>query len=310
MKIKLADYKKIATEIKKRKFEVSEKEIEESLNWLRKSRAKFSLKEKPAEKGDFIEIEYSSPQIENGKRYTDAFILGQGHFLENFEENLIGLKNFQEKKFTINNFKKNTLAQKLDFWVKVKSVQKMELPELSDDFARSLGNFENLDALKKSIKEGIYQEKKMAESQRWREEVLREIIANSQIEEIPQQWVEMEAKATLENLKKVVLEKLNISFAEFLKKIGQSEKQLLNSLLPEAKEKIREFLVLEEISKREAIDVSEEEIKEAVNNFLKNYPNLEKAKKELDLERLKRYYKEVIKNEKVFQFLENFSQEI
>jgi trigger factor len=123
--------------------------------------------------------------------------------------------------------------------------------------------------------------------------------------EIPEILIETEKKRMLEDLKNLVAERLKISFEEYLKKIKKEEKELLDSFLNEAEKKVKIALILREISKREKIEVSEEEIQGAINEFLKNYPDLEKAKKELDLENLKSYYEEVIRNEKVLKMLEN-----
>ena len=87
----LPDYKKIASKIKKKEVIVEDKEIDSALKWLQKSRAKFSAKNGFAQKDNFVEIEYSSPQI-SPEVQKDAFILGQGHFLPGFEEKIIGMK--------------------------------------------------------------------------------------------------------------------------------------------------------------------------------------------------------------------------
>jgi trigger factor len=311
-KIELPDYKKIASKVKKRKVSVEEKEVKETLDWLQKSRAKFILKKGPAKKGDFVQIQYD---IKEGdflieKEIKDAFILGKGQYVSGFEENLEGMLNGQEKEFSLNlakdYHKKEIAGKNLNFKVKMNSVQKVEFPEISDEFAKNLGNFENLEALKKSIKEGIFQEKKIRESQRVREEILEKIGQNLNFE-IPEILIEEEKKIVLENLKKEVSENLKIPFPEYLEKIKKSEKELLDPLLPQIKTKIKNFLILREISKKENIEVSEKEVEEKVNQILKNYPTPKIAEKELDLDSLKEYIREEIKNEKTLKLLESCS---
>ena len=107
-----------------------------------------------------------------------------------------------------------------------------------------------------------------------------------------------------EDLKREMVQGLKMTFEDYLKKIQKTEKELRDSFSGEAQKKVKELLILRELGKKEKIMVSEEEIEEAVNGFLKNYPGTEKAKKEIDLDRLKEYYKGVIYNEKVFQVLE------
>ena len=302
----LPDYKKIATEVKGKEIFVEGKEIEDALLYLQKSRAKFIFENRPAKKGDFVEIEFQSPQIEDGLKRKDNFILGEGHFAFGFENNLEGMALGQEKDFSLkfpeNYFQKNLAGKLIDFKVRMISVQKMELPEINDQFAKSLGRFENLENLKKSISQGIKIEKENHESQRIRGEILEKINKETKAE-IPEVLVETEKRRMLEDLKNLVSERLKITFEEYLTKIQKTEKELLDSFSAEAGKKVKIALILREISKREKIEVSEEEMKIAINEFLKNYP-VEKTKK-LDLDQLKSYYEEAIRNEKALQMLEN-----
>ena len=327
IQINLPDYKKITSQVKKREVLVSEKEIEESLSWLQKSRAKFSSKTGPSQEGDFVEIEYSSPQLEMGKVFKDALILGQGHFLQDFEKNLEGMSFGEEKEFSFQ-FPENNPAlsqkgsglagKKVDFKIEMKSVQKVELPEINDQFAQNLGRFENLMALKQSLKEGLNLEKEKEETQRVRQEILERISQNTTFD-IPEILIELEKNRILEDLKKIVLQNLQISFENYLTKINKSEKELLDSLSDQAQKRVKNTLILKEIGKREKIEVSEEEVKNEINKILKNHPSTKIAEKELDpvrnkflngvdLEKLKEYTKEVLFNEKTFQFLTSLTQ--
>jgi len=307
MEIELPDYKKIASQVKKRKVEVFEKEVEEALYWLQKSRAKFSLKNSPCQKGDWVEIEYWSTQIENGVKRKDAFILGRGQLVPGFEENLAGMEIGQEKEFQLtfpeNHYQKDLAGGKVNFKAKINSIQKVEFPEVNDQFAQNLGNFQNLEGLKKSIKEGLNLEKERAESQRVRQAILDKISQNTEIK-IPEILVEEEKRRMLESFKKQVPQLLQISFEDYLVKINKTEKTLMDSFSREAQQRINNSLILKEIGEREKVEVSEKEVEEelARQNFAKQ--NLGG----LDREKIKDYIKEVIKNEKVFQFLESLTK--
>lgn len=99
--IELPDYKRIASEIKKQEVSVTDKEVEQALNWLQKSKAEFRKLKREAKMGDFLEIKYKSPQIENNKTFEDSFFLGKGQFVPGFEENLKGMKKEEEKEFAV-----------------------------------------------------------------------------------------------------------------------------------------------------------------------------------------------------------------
>lgn len=317
--VKLPDYRTIAAQIKKREIEVTDQEIEETLIWLQKSRAKFEPSQSPAQKGDFLEIEYRSPQIEKGKIFQDKFFLGQGGFVAGFEENLIGLKKGQKKEFSLTwpqNFqtKVNEVSfprpgERVTFQVEIKNIQLVKLPEIDDQFAKDLGHFENLVQLKKSIKEGIEKEKEMFEKGQRRGKILEEITKRAKIE-LPQALINQEKERIIRELKEKVKENLKIPFSQYLTQIKKTEEELKNSLEGSAKKRIEIFLTLREIGQKEKIEVREEEVLALVNEFLKNFPTKEKAQKELDLNQLKEYYREVIFKEKVFQLLESLPSKI
>jgi len=304
--IKLPDYKKIAAKIERKKVSVEEKEVKEALSFVQKSRAKLTLKLGPCQKGDWVEIEYSSPQIENNKKIEDAFVLGEGKMLSGFEENLEGLAENQEKKFFLafpkNHFSKELVGKEIEFQVKLRSVKKLELPEITDEFAKGVGNFSDLAGLEKSLQEGIGMEKENAESQRVCQEILEKIAKNSEVE-IPEALVIREQNRMLDGLKQDISQKLGMTIEDYLTKIKKTEKELLDSFFSEAEKRIKNSLVLKEVSKKEDIKVSEEEVKTETQKILIKYPDLKK----LDPEQLKSYTEEVLENEKAFQLLEFFS---
>jgi len=268
--VSLPDYKKIASKVERKEISVEDKEIEPALKWLQKSHAKFTAKNQSAQKGDFVEIEYSSPQI-GQEVQKDAFVLGEGHFLPGFEEKIIGMKSGEEKE----NIALNKDGKEIVLKAKVISVQNVELSEINDEFAKSLGKFDDLAALKKNIKQDLILEKEQAEKQRARQEILERIGEKTKVE-IPDILIENEQKQMLENLKKMVSEKLKISFQDYLGKLGKTEKQVSDSFLLESQKKVRNYLILREI-----------------------------GKKELDSEEIKKYTTETEKIEKTFQSLEN-----
>jgi len=257
-----------------------------------------------------VEIEFSSSQIEENRKRHDNFILGEGHLVKGFEEKLINMSSGEEKEFSVvfpkDHLQKELAGKEVNFNVKMKSVQRMILPEIDDEFAKGLGRFEDLNGFKKSIKEGIEKEKENQESQRLRQEILEKIAQKTKIE-IPEILITTEKERILKDFKKLVTERFKTSFEEYINRIKKTEKELLDTFSNQAEKKIKQLLILREISKQEKIEVSKQEAKEAINGALKKYPNVEKAKRELDLDKLKDYYKEAIKNEKTLTKLESFA---
>lgn len=303
---KLPNYREIAKQVKRREIRVEEKEIEETIEWLRKSRAEISPKKEKAEKGDLIEIEYRL----NSKRekvFKDRFILGKGKLISNLEREILEMKEGEEKKIKITfpkDYKEKELAEREEeVFLRLKKVYSFSLPEVNDEFARKLGNFKNLLDLKKNIKEGIKKEKEIEEKKRIVGEILDKISKETKIE-IPEILIEKERDFQLENFKENISRSLKISFEDYLKKIGKELGEIEEYFYNLSKEFIKKSLILKEIARKENIQVFEEEIKERINYFLKRFKSVKEAKRKVDLEKLRLYTKEEIRNEKVLNFLE------
>lgn len=309
--INLPDYKKIAAACKEKEILMEEKEVKDAMDWLLKSRAKLTVLDREAQKKDFVEIEYSSLQIEGGNKKKDSFLLGQGYFVEGFEEKLEGMKAGEEKEFFLilpkDNIKKELAGKEVSFRVKMKSVLKMELPEPNDEFAKSLGKFENLAALEKNIREGIKMEKEIKEKERHRAEIL-EKIADLIKWDLPENLIEEERERLFGDFKLSFSQNAGVSFEDYLKNNRKNEKEIKESFLKLAEKNIKNFLILRKISEKENIEVLESEVNQEINENLKQYPEVNLKEKNLDLEKIKHYTEDRIKNEKIFQFLENFSK--
>ncbi|MBU2539750.1 trigger factor [Patescibacteria group bacterium] len=303
--IGLGDYNKIASQVKKNKISVSEEEINNSLEYIRKSRSKFSQLDRPAQEKDFIEIEYESSQL-GSEKMKDQFILGEGGFMPGFEQKIVGMKTGEEKEFSVafpqNAQRKDLAGKEVSFKTKMLGVKKVEIPEANDDFVKSLGKFESLSALRDNLKEGITMEKEEQERENRRKEILEKIVEKSKID-IPQSLIDSEKENLLKNFKNRISQNHKISFEEYLASVKQDEKTILESFVKEAEKKIKNYLILKEIGKRENILISEEEIEKEVNKNIKNYSK--EVLEKIDINEFKEYIKGVIYNEKIFQLLEN-----
>ena len=143
-------------------------------------------------------------------------------------------------------------------------------------------------------------EKERMEKEKVRMEILNKITQGAEIE-LPQHLIVAEQERMLQGLKVQVPQILGVSFEDYLKKIKQTERELADSFLLEAQKRVENFLVLKAIGEKESVGASDEEIKNEMDRISQNYPETGK----LDQGQLKEYAKEVICNEKTFQFLEN-----
>lgn len=312
--VKLGDWRAVAKAAQKEKpkeINVEEKEINEALGWLQKSRTKYTTVSRAAKMGDRVEIDFVAKKngqtIEGGISKNHPIILGEGHFVPGFEDNLLALKENDEKKFNLvfpGDFQNKDLAdQQIDFEVKMILVQEAQTPELGDDFAKSLGAFTNLAALEKSIQEGLVKEKRLKAKDAWRAKVLENIAGKSEID-LPPILIDWELTKMLEELKENITQ-MGLDFDIYLKNIKKTTEELKKEWRPRAQERVRAALILQEIAKNEMVDVSTQEIDNEINKILLNYPDAESVKKQIDIERLKEYTKGRLKNEKVFELLES-----
>lgn len=306
--IELVNYKGLKAT--KRELKVEEKEIDKALDYLRKSRAKIITVNKPAQKGNRIEIDFevrlAGVKIENGESKNHPLILGEGRFLPGFENELEGMKAGQEKEFSLKvpaDWPDKKIAGKnLDFKVKMNIVQERELPEINDEFAKSLGNFDSLGSLKQSVKDGLMQEKETMEKQRIRIELIEKIAADSKTE-VPENLINEELEIMVNELK-VSISQLGLDFEKYLSEIKASVDNLKKSWKEQAEKRVKIGLCLKVIADKEKISVSDEEVEQKVNEDLKQYGNIEQVKKDIDLPALKEYTKNILINEKVFALLE------
>src|SRR3989338_594307 len=188
----LPDYKKIASSISKEKkmSEVSEKEVEDTLNFIKESRASLITVSRPAEIGDAVEIDFETfdgfTKLKGLEAERHPLVLGEKKTIPGLEEELVGMAAGEMKEFSVklpDNFQDKTLAGKnVTFKTKMNLVQERKLPELTDEFAKGLGKFSGVENLRININEGILLEKEKKEKERLRIKIADEIAAKTAAE--------------------------------------------------------------------------------------------------------------------------------
>ena len=234
-----------------------------------------------------------------------SFVLGKGHFIPGFEENLIRMKAGENKIFNVTVpgswAQKDLQGKKLSVEISLKEIKKRKLPALNDKFAQELGKFKDLEELKKNIVKGLKIEKEAKEKEGWRLAVLDKIITNTKAD-IPEMLIHTEIEKMMEELKSQ-LERIQLTFEKYLEQIKKTEEELRKDFQELAKKRVFSALVLREIGLLEKIEVSEGEMKEKANEILQQIPD-PKVKEKINPEDLKEFALRIIRNEKVFQILE------
>jgi len=175
-------------------------------------------------------------------------------------------------------------------------------PSLDDKFAQSLGKFKNLEELKQNIRDSLKIEKQAKKSEQWRLEIMEEIISQMK-GEIPDLLIQAEQEKMLDELK-IQLSEMQLKFEDYLKQIKKTEEELRIEFQPLSLKRVKMALILKKIAQLEKIEVEDKEIEEKANEILNHLPD-PSLKNKINLEELKIFALGLIRNEKVFELLEN-----
>ncbi len=294
--VTLGDYKSIAKKVMvaKKDIVVEVDEIEQSFEWLRKSRAPQIRVTRAAAKGDSVAIAYTvsfdgKPITADAAPAHDQFTLGEGKFIPGFEEQIGGHKEGEKLNFSLTApdayWNKDVQGKKLDFSVTVDGVFEVSLPEANDAFAKTMGNFATIADLKKSIGEGLRNEKEEKEAEKRRVAILQGIVAKTVVD-LPEVFVERTLAGMLEEL------------APTLQSSGKKPEDVRSDLRKAAESRVAGNLVVHAIAKGEHLEPVKEEIEE--ESKLHQYES-----RQLETGKFYDYVYGVLLNKKVFQFLES-----
>jgi trigger factor len=198
---------------------------------------------------------------------------------------------------------KDLAGQAIDFETKIVLVQESLVPELNDEFAKAVGSFEGFSAMEKSIGEGIAEEKRQKARDAWRVEILQAIIKKSEAE-LPKILVDMELEKMVHELKDNIAQ-MGLNFETYLKNINKTEEEMKKEWHGKANERVCAALALQNIAEAENIEIPESEIEEEINKILRQYPDAEASRGQIDMDQLKEYTRGRLRNEKVFLLMES-----
>lgn len=309
--LNLKNYKEKAKEALKDKKEVKveDKEMEDTIKWVLESRSNFIELEREAQENDIVDINYDvvvdGQNQEDLKALDYKFIISKEQSFPELNTGVVGMKKGEVKEIEIE-FKKDFFVDALKgkkgvLKVTLNKILQRQIPELNDEFVKKLGKFENVEGFKNSIKDGILHEKQIQEDERIKLNILENIQKDIKIE-LPEVLVNKEVERMLEEIKFRVTD-MGMEFDNYLQQIKKTEEEIKKDIYEDAKKKVLNVLILREIINLEKISVTQEEIHEKtqqiINEFSYQNPNMQ----DVDMNAINNYSEEILKNEKVFQFL-------
>ncbi|MDN4070984.1 trigger factor [Paenibacillus vini] len=274
--VKLGDYKGI--EVPATDVEVSEEELTEELTRMQERHAELVvIDEEAAQNGDTVVIDFDGSvdgvPFEGGKAERYSLELGSNTFIPGFEEQVVGLATGDFKDVTVT-FPETYHAEELAgkeavFKVKVHEIKRKQLPELDDEFAKDVSEFDTLDEYKEDLKKQL-QSRKEKEGEAERERVLVDKIGENAEVEIPQAMIDSEVQNMVRDFdNRLRAQGMNLDM--FLGFSGQTIEDLQGQMTNDAEKRVRNNLVLEQIAKAEKIEATEEEINKELQDMADAY---------------------------------------
>ena len=285
--VKLGQYK--GFELGKKEVKVSAKEVNEALDELRKQNASLVVKEGESALGDTVVMDFAGTvdgkAFEGGSSQNYELELGSHSFIPGFEEQLVGLKAGEHKDVNVTFPEQYTpeLAGKAAvFACDIHEVKEKKLPELDDEFAKDLNKgHETLEALKEGTKKDLLAKKEQEAKREYLEKLYAAIAKDSKIE-IPQEMVEDQAQSMKKDMEQRMSQS-GLTLEQYLQFVGQKEEDFMAKLKEDAKKDITNYFVLEEVGRKEGLEVSDEELEFEFAKIADQYKmKIEDVKKALE----------------------------
>lgn len=274
--IKLGKYKGVKVEAMD--TTVTDEDVQAELDKVKEQNARLvAADDKAVEDGDQTTIDFEGfvdgEAFEGGKGEDYPLTIGSHSFIDTFEEQLIGKKVGEEVEVNVT-FPEEYQAKELAgkpamFKVTIKEIKVKEYPEIDDDFAQDVSEFDTLDEYKADIKKNL-EDKKTQEAEADKESKVIEAIVKDSEMDIPEKMIEAQAQQMLEEFAQNIAMQ-GISFEQYLQFTGATVDQLREQVTPQAKARVESSLVLEAIVQAEKIEATDEEFDEEVKKMAERY---------------------------------------
>ncbi len=280
--ITLGEYKGI--EVEKKTAEVTDEEVDSEISRVRENNSRMiTVDDRATQEGDTVIINFDGyvdgEQFEGGKAEDYSLVLGSHTFIDNFEEQLIG-KNAGDSVEVHVTFPDMYQAEELRgkdavFYVEINDIKVKELPDIDDEFAQDVSDFDTLEEYKEDLKKKLLENKEAALEREKEEEVIGAIIENSQME-IPDPMVDAQTRQMTQEFAQR-LQAQGLSMEQYMQLTGLTPQKMIDELKPQALKRIQSRLVLEAVAAAENIEVSDEDYDKEVERMAEAY-NMEKDK--------------------------------
>ncbi len=282
--VELGEYKGV--EVTKADAEVTDADVEEELKKVQDQNSRtVSVEDRAVKDGDMTVIDFEGfidgEAFEGGKGENYPLTIGSHSFIDTFEEQMIGMNIGEEKELNVT-FPEDYHAENLKgkpatFKVTVKEIKEKQLPELDDDFAQDVSDFDTLAEYKDDLKKKIAERKESEAKAKKESEAIEKVVEAAKMD-IPQAMIDTQVNRMLEDFA-MRLQQQGLSVEKYFQYTGMTADKIMEEMKPEAVKRIKNSLVLEAVAKAENIEVSEEEFEAELQKMADMYKmEIEKIK--------------------------------
>ncbi len=272
----LGEYKGI--EVTKAEAAVTDEDVEKELEADREKNGRLiSVEDRPVQDGDQTVIDFKGfidgKAFEGGEGEDYELTIGSHSFIDTFEEQLIG-KKIGEACEVLVTFPEAYHAPDLAgkparFEVTVKEIRVTELPELNDEFASEVSDFETLAEYKDDIRAKLQERKERQAATTNENNVSEKVVENAQME-LPQPMIDTQARGMVEDYARN-LRRQGLNFNDYMKYTGMTVEKIMEQMAPQAEKRIRTRLVLEKVAEVENIQISDEAVDQEIEKMAASY---------------------------------------
>lgn len=289
--VEVKDYKGV--EIEKVVQEVKDEDVENELKAVQKRNARMVLVERPAQEGDTVLFDYSGfvgdEQFEGGTAEKQTLVLGSGMFIPGFEEQLVGAAPGEKRDVKVT-FPEEYHAEDLAgkdavFHCLVHEIKEEQLPELDDEFAKDVSEYDTLEELNKANRERLESYAKMSAENQMKDAAIAKVVEANEVE-VPASMVEDEIDRMIAELNQQ-LRYQGLTVEQYLQFTGKEMADFRNEVREDAEKSVKTRIILMGIVEAEKFTVSAEEMDEELNTMAAQYQmTADKMKEMIGVENL------------------------
>ncbi|KMZ55640.1 trigger factor [Dorea sp. D27] len=292
--VKLGEYKGL--EVDKISTRVTQKEVDAKIQEEAEKNARtVAVEDRPVQDGDEVILDFEGfvdgTPFEGGKGENYPLTIGSNSFIPGFEEQLVGAETGKEIDVNVT-FPEDYHAEDLKgkeavFKCTVHEIKAKELPEIDDEFAAEVSEFDTLEEYKADVKAKIKDEKAAEGKTKKEDQVVEQAVKNAEME-IPKAMIETQVRQMADDFAQRI-QSQGLSMEQYFQFTGMTAEKMLEELRPQAIKRIETRLVLEAIAKAENIEISDEKIDEEVAKMAESY--------KMEVDKLKEFMGENEKNQ-------------